>query len=136
MAIAVQTPCKPNQCASTAASVRRTPHMLARFISEGLSVSPAPTHTQLPTMAAANIGSAKASMRSTCVPRSRISSTGVIRPIISGAKTYITTPIKAITAIPIPTVNLAKLRHKPYCPAPILCPTSVVAASPIPYPGM
>ena len=87
-------------------------------------------------MAAANMGSAKASMRNTCVPKARISSTGVINAIISGANTYITTPIKAITAMPMPTVSLAKLRHKPYCPAPMLCPTSVVAASPMPYPGM
>ena len=119
-----------------AANVRRMPHILMRFISEGFKVSPAPIHIQLPTMAAANIGSAKASMRKTVVPSVRISSTGVINPIISGAKIYIITPIKAMMPMPKPTVILAKLRHKAYCPAPILCPTSVVAASPIPYPGM
>ena len=55
-------------------------------------------------IAAPKKGSAKASILSEVIPNCRISSTGVRIPIISGANTYIITPIKAITPIPNPTV--------------------------------
>ena len=51
-------------------------------------------------MLAAKKGSAKASMRNTVVPNSRMSSTGDNTPIISGAKTNMTTPMRAITPMP------------------------------------
>ena len=75
--------------------------MLQRLMIAGLSVSPAPTHTQTATIEAANMGSAKASIRRHCAPNCLISSTGVINAIISGAKTNITIPISAITAMPL-----------------------------------
>ena len=53
-------------------------------------------------------------------------------PIICGAARYMTSPITAITAMPIPTVMPASFRASPCRPAPTLCPTSVVAASAIP----
>ena len=87
-------------------------------------------------MAAAKNGSANASMRSTVAPNWRISSTGERNPIISGAKTNITTPMNAITPMPRKTVIRANDLARLLCPAPMLCPTSVVAASPIPYPGI
>ena len=45
MAIAVHTPVRPmlKTDVSVKASVRRTPHIEARFIKAGMSVSPAPT---------------------------------------------------------------------------------------------
>ena len=57
-------------------------------------------------------------------------------PIISGAKMDITAPITAITSIPIPMVMYAKLLVRSRRLAPMLWPTSVVAASPMPNPGM
>ena len=83
-------------------------------------------------MLAAKKGSAKASMRNTRVPNSRMAATGVRKPIIWGAKIYITTPIRAITPMPRPMVSQAKLRQRSCRPAPNVCPTSVEAASPIP----
>ena len=74
--------------------------MQQRLIIAGFRVSPAPMNTPLQTMAAANIGSAKASMRSTWAPRSRMDSTGVMSDISSGAKTYISTPMSVMTAMP------------------------------------
>ena len=62
----------------------------------------------------------------------RTSSTGVISPIISGASQNITAPIRAMMSMPLPTVIQAKLRQSEVRPAPMLCPTRVVAASPIP----
>ena len=55
-------------------------------------------------IAAPKKGSAKASILSEVMPSWRISSTGVRMPIISGANTYMITPIKAITPMPSPTV--------------------------------
>lgn len=78
--------------ASHAAKEIRTAQMLKKFINDGTRVLAAPTNTPYDMMAAANIGSAKASMRSAITPNLRISSTGVIVPIICGAKMYITTP--------------------------------------------
>ena len=51
-----------------------------------------------------NIGSANASIRKTITPSSRISPTGVIRPIICGANQYIRIPINPMTHIPMNTV--------------------------------
>nr|DAU67669.1 MAG TPA: PolyVal ADP-Ribosyltransferase [Caudoviricetes sp.] len=83
-------------------------------------------------MVAANIGSAKASMRSAMMPSSRISGSGVMMPIISGAATYITKPMNAMTTMPSDTVMRAKRCVSIRRPAPLLCPTNVVAASAIP----
>ena len=110
MAIAVQTPFRPYLGASVAASVRRTAHIEARLMMAGTSVSPAPMNTPLQTMAAANIGSAHASIRSTCVPWAMTSSTGDISDISSGANSHIRIPITVITAIPNPTDIRAKER--------------------------
>ena len=76
----------------------------------GIRVSPAPMNTPLQTMAAANIGSAQASMRSTCVPWAMTSSTGDISDISSGANIHISTPIRVITAMPSATDIRAKER--------------------------
>ena len=65
MAMAVQTPFRPYLGARVAASVSLTAHIEQRLMMAGMSVSPAPMNTPLVTMAAANIGSAQASMRST-----------------------------------------------------------------------
>ena len=132
MAIAVQTPFNPNFGARLAASVNRTNHIEQRLMMAGIIVSPAPINTPLATMAAANIGSAQASMRSTSVPRAITSSTGDMMPISSGAKTHIRIPIRVITAMPSPTDILANERVSSFCPAPMPCPTRVVAASAMP----
>ena len=84
----------------------------------GFKVSPTPTHTLFPTIEAANITSATDAIRRDCTPSSRISGTGDIKPIISGAKMNIIKPINAITIIPNETVIRAKLLHNLYCPAP------------------
>lgn len=72
--------------ASHAANEIRTAQMLKKFINDGTRVLAAPTNTPYDMMAAANIGSAKASMRSAIMPSLRISSTGVIVPIILRGK--------------------------------------------------
>ena len=103
MAIAVQTPRSPKRGARLAARVRRTAHMEPRLIAEGMMVSAAPMNTPLQTMAAANIGSAQASMRRTSAPKAMISSTGDMMAISSGANTHISTPMKVMTVMPRPT---------------------------------
>ena len=77
--------------------------MLQRLMMAGIKVSAAPMNTPLATMVAANMGSAKASMRRTAAPWLMISSTGVMMPISSGAKTNMSTPMTVITAMPSPT---------------------------------
>ena len=47
-----------------------------------------------------------------------ISSTGERKPIISGAKTNMTMPMKAITIMPVAMVRWAKLWHSRRRPAP------------------
>ena len=134
--MATHTPRSPMWGARVAASVRRTPHMLARLITHGATVLPAPTNTPLHTMAAANSGSANASMRSTSAPRPTTCSTGDMMPIITSAPAYSSTPITPITTMPVATAMRAKLWARSLRPAPRLCPMSVVAASPMPKPGM
>ena len=102
--MATHTPFRPMVGASHAANEIRTAQILKKFINDGTRVLAAPTNTPYDMMAAANIGSAKASMRSAITPNLRISSTGVIVPIICGAKMYITTPIIPMTAMPMNTV--------------------------------
>ena len=80
-------------------------------------------------MAAPNIGSANASMRSTSTPSWRTSSEGVIIAMANGEPTYITTPITVIMPMPNATLSQAKRFISSYLPAPMLWPTSVVAAS-------
>ena len=67
-AMAVHTPFRPYSFDSHQAIVRRKPHIDNRLMMAGFSVSPAPMKTPLHTMAAANIGSANASMRKTWSP--------------------------------------------------------------------
>ena len=55
-------------------------------------------------MEAANIGSAQASMRSTLAPSDEIAVSGVMMASMKGAKMYMITPIKVMTAMPKPTV--------------------------------
>ena len=119
MAIASQTPFSPYSLDNHAARVSRTPHIAERLMMAGFSVSPAPTKTPLQTMAAANIGSAHASMRNTRVPSSITSSTGDIRLISSGANIHIIMPMTVITMMPSDTDSWAKLRVSIFCPAPI-----------------
>ena len=69
----------------------------------GFSVSAAPMNTPLQTMAAANIGSAQASMRRMSVPCAMISPTGDISVIISGANTHMRMPMSVITPMPSAT---------------------------------
>lgn len=59
-----------------------------------------------------------------------------MKPMNSGAKTYMGTPIKDMTTIPIPTVMWTKLRANAFRAAPMLWPKRVVAASDIPKPGI
>ena len=77
--IAAHTPGRPNRGASSIAAVRRTPHMLTRFMMLGASVSPAPRRAPAATMDAANSGSAKASIRRTWLPRAWMAGSGVSR---------------------------------------------------------
>ena len=87
-------------------------------------------------MEAAYIGSANASIRSTEVPNCRIASSGDNMEIIQGARRYMQAPLTAITSIP-KQVAIQPSRFVRSClPAPTLCPISVVAAEPIPYPGI
>ena len=134
--MAIHTPLRPYIGASSAARVSRTPQMLRKFMVHGMIVSAAPTKTPYATMEAANIGSANASMRRAMAPRSLTSATGVIMPMICGARMYINIPVVPITSIPIIMVILPKLLASSFCLAPTLCPTRVVAASAIPYPGI
>ena len=85
MHMAVHTPCSPIVGASIAERVILTPHMLAKLMPHGISVSPAPTNTPYDTMAMAKKGSAKASILNAAAPCAMISGTGVSMPIISGA---------------------------------------------------
>ena len=45
IAMAIHTPCKPNEGARAAANVIRTAHIEKRFISAGFIVSPVPRNT-------------------------------------------------------------------------------------------
>ena len=56
--------------------------------------------------------------------------------IIAGAPRYIMTPMTAMTAMPMMTDMLANLQVRSFLLAPMLCPTRVVAALEIPYPGI
>ena len=66
--IAIHTPFKPNEGASSAANDKRTAQILKKFIKQGINVLAAPTNTPYATIEAANMGSAKASMRNAIVP--------------------------------------------------------------------
>ena len=58
-------------------------------------------------MLAPNIGSAKASMRSTCAPSAMTAASAVKMPIKAGANTYRPTPVSAMMAMPIPVHSQA-----------------------------
>ena len=75
-------------------------------------------------------------MRKICVPSARIAASGVNSPIINGAAKNNRIPLPVITAIPRPVVSQPSRLVKSFLPAPMLCPINVVAAVPIPYPGM
>ena len=83
-------------------------------------------------MAAANIGSAHASVRRAIAPSETISWSLLNRLIICGASSHITAPSTPIIIIPEITEMRAKLRARSLRPAPRLWPTRVVAASPTP----
>ena len=136
MHMAIHTPLSPIVGANKAASDSRIAQMLKKFIRQGTSVLAAPTNTPYATIDAANIGSANASMRNAIIPNDRISSTGVINPMICGAKIYMSNPINPMIIMPINTVMKAKLRVRRLRFAPTLWPTNVVAASEMPYPGI
>ena len=136
MHMEIHIPFSPNRGVSIAAIDSRTSHMEPKFIRLGTKVSPAPRNTPEQTIDAANIGSAKASIRSIRAPRARISGSGVRIPIICGANIYIRIPVKVITSIPKRTVIQESRFVSCFLPAPMLCPTSVVAAIATPYPGI
>ena len=69
---------------------------------------------------AAKSGSAKASIRKAAAPLALMSATGVSKPIISGANTYMMTPINAMTTIPELIDIAAKERQRLRRPAPML----------------
>ena len=54
--MAIHTPRRPRCGANRADAVMRTPHMLARFMMLGTSVSPAPRRAPATTIDAANRG--------------------------------------------------------------------------------
>ena len=83
-------------------------------------------------MDAANIGSAKASMRRIAAPSSRTSASGVIHAMTAGAERNIIAPMTPMIAMPEKTVICAKRFAKFFRAAPRLCPISVVAASAMP----
>ena len=83
--------------------------MLPKFAKLGSNVYPALTKILQQTIAAANIGSAKASIRRTVVPKLIIDSSGVMKPIIHGAVMYIRIPIADILTITMRTLILANL---------------------------
>ena len=96
-------------------------------------------------MDAANRGSANASMRSTFVPRSTTSRTGLKNPIMKGAARYSMIPESVMTAIPNAVMIQPIFRVVFLCsvtvsgserPAPILWPITAVAADAIPNPGI
>ena len=61
---------------------------------------------------------------------------GDIRPMSHGAVKYMITERKLIMAIPSVIVMCLNPLARFFLPAPRLWPTSEVAASPMPYPGM
>ena len=110
----------------------RTPHMLAKLRRLGTSVSPAPRSAPLATMLAAKSGSAKSSTRRTRAPAAWTAASGVSNAIIWGAKSHSTAPRSAMTSIPVPVQSHASCRASAGRRAPTDCPTSVVAACPMP----
>ncbi len=132
MHIAIHAPFKPYFLVNTSASVIRTNHILPKFIILGINVSPAPRNEPAATMDAPYIGSANASIRNTIVPSLRILSSGVRSAIIAGAVKNMAAPVTAMLAMPNHTVILANFLASSLRPAPMLCPVSVAAASPIP----
>ena len=120
MHMPIHTPFKPILGARKAASGIRTAHMLIRLMQEGARVSPAPRNTPLATMDAPNIGSAKASIRSTAAPSARTSGSGVRIPIICDARMNISAPLPAIKREPKIVVSHPNLRTRSFLPAPML----------------
>ena len=87
-------------------------------------------------MEAPNIGSANASMRRTAAPRLRTAGSGVKIPIIPGAHRYMNAPLTAMIAMPNSVVSQPSRFTRSFLPAPTDCPIRVVAADPMPYPGI
>ena len=102
--------------------------MVPKLNSVGTSVLPVPWNTPPATMDAPYIGSAKASMRRTRVPKAMISGSGVNIAIICGAKRYSSPPVSTMTAMPSSTVTQPNRRAICRRPAPTLCPTTIAAA--------
>ena len=134
--IATHTPDRPNCPTSSTESVSRTPQMLARFKRHGTRESPAPRRAPDATIDAANSGSANNSIRSTSVASCCTCMSGVSIRKIRGQATYIRIPAPVIIRQPSSVERLEKLFASVFLPAPMLCPTSVVAAFAIPYPGI
>ena len=136
IAIAIHTPLSPIVGARRSVSDTRTIQMLPKFISDGMSVLPAPTNTDIATMAAANPGSAHASILRISVPKLITDLSGEMSDIISGANSHIINPMNAIMPTPSAIHIHAKECIRSRLLAPLLCPTSVVAASATPCPGI
>ena len=130
------TPTSPQRGAAIVARVMRTPHMLTSEKMLGTSVSPAPRMAPDATSDAAKSGSANASMRSTVTPSSCTATSGVSMAMIGGAATYMSTPMMAMTPMPSRVERRENDRATSLRSAPTAWPTSVVAAAPMPKPGM
>ena len=123
------TPASPNRGAKKEASVSRMPHMLTRFSTKQAVLSPAPCMAPLATMLAPNIGSAKASMRSTRAPSAMTAASAVKMPISAGANTHSPMPDSAMMPMPMPVQSQANRLAMSFRLAPTACPMRAMAAS-------
>ena len=90
------------------ARVSRMPHMLTRFSTKQPVLSPAPCMAPLATMLAPNMGSARASIRSTCAPSAMTAVSAVKMPIRLGANRYMPAPVRAMMPMPMQVHSHAK----------------------------
>ena len=127
--MALHTPTSPNRGARKKASVSRIPHMLTRFSTKQAVLSPAPCIAPLATMLAPNMGSAKASMRSTRAPSAMTAASAVKMPISAGANSHSPMPDSAMIPMPMAVQRKANRLAMSFRPAPTACPTSAMDAS-------
>ena len=105
------------------------PHILRRFSKKQAVLSPAPCIAPLATMLAPNIGSAKASMRSTRTPSAMTAASAVKMPMRAGAKSQRPTPDRAMMAMPIAVQSHANRLAMSRRWAPTACPMRAMEAS-------
>ena len=80
----------------------RTTHIVARFMTLGTSVSPAPRRAPAATIDAPKSGSASSSILSTCAESSRTAGSGVSMANSSGHMNIIISPNTPIMVAPMP----------------------------------